>query len=279
MLKRSTQQKGSMKILKLFTAQNQTLLRQLVITDFKLRYQGSVLGYLWSLLKPLMLFSVLYVVFTYVLPVGKDVPHYPAYLLLGIVLWTFFVEATSLGMGSIVGRGDLIRKVKISKPAIVIASTLSAGVNLCLNLLVVALFMILTNAEVQSSAIFFPFLIIELVLFAMTCSFFLSALYVKFRDIAPIWEVILQIMFYATPIIYPLTLVKSQTLLSLIALNPIAQVLQDARFMLITPNTITTHQILPLWLSVGIPLISLIVLTVISVLFFKKSAKSFAENL
>jgi len=268
-----------MRLPKFFTPQNQTLLRQLVITDFKLRYQGSMLGYLWSLLKPLLLFSVLYVVFTYVLPVGKDVPHYPAYLLLGIVLWTFFVEATSLGMGSIVGRGDLIRKVKISKPAIVIASTLSAGVNLCLNLLVVVLFMVLTSAELQPEFIYFPFLIIELVLFALAASLFLSALYVKFRDIAPIWEVILQIMFYATPIIYPLTLVKSETLLSIISLNPVAQILQDARYILITPETITTHQVLPLWLSIGIPIVSLSVLIVVSILFFKKSAKSFAENL
>lgn len=269
-----------MKFLRFFTPQNQTLLKQLVITDFKLRYQGSVLGYVWSLLKPLMLFSVLYVVFTYVLPVGKDVPHYPAYLLLGIVLWTFFVEATSLGMGSIVGRGDLIRKVKISKPAIVIASTLSAGVNLCLNLLVVALFMVLTNAEIQlSNLIFLPLLIIELLLFALSFSFFLSALYVKFRDIAPIWEVILQIMFYGTPIIYPLTLVKSEMLLNIISLNPIAQILQDARYILITPQTITTHHVLPIWLSVGIPVVSLLLLTLVSVLFFKKSAKTFAENL
>lgn len=268
-----------MKLLKFFTPQNQALLRQLVITDFKLRYQGSMLGYVWSLLRPLMLFSVLYVVFTYVLPVGKGVPHYPAYLLLGIVLWTFFVEATSLGMGSIVGRGDLIRKVKISKPAIVIASTLSAGVNLCLNLIVVLLFMILTRSEVQPSVVFLPIILIELVLYALAFSFFLSALYVKFRDIAPIWEVILQIMFYATPIIYPLTLVKSHTLLSIISLNPIAQILQDSRYMLITPQTLLTHQVLPTWLSVGLPAAILVVLVIGSVIFFKKSAKQFAENL
>src|SRR5687768_13942032 len=120
---------------KFFSPQNLTLLKQLVITDFKLRYQGSLLGYTWSLLKPLLLFGVLYVVFTYALPIGKDVPHYPAYLLLGIVLWTFFVEGTTMGMGSIVGRGDLVRKVKISKVAIVVASILSASVNLCLNMI------------------------------------------------------------------------------------------------------------------------------------------------
>lgn len=269
-----------MRLLKFFTPQNQTLLRQLVITDFKLRYQGSVLGYVWSLLKPLMLFSVLYVVFTYVLPLGKGVPHYPAYLLLGIVLWTFFVEATSMGMGSVVGRGDLIRKVRISKPAIVIASTLSAGVNFMLNLIVVAFFMLLTGAEISSSVVFLPLIILELVIAVLAISFFLSALYVRFRDIAPVWEVILQIMFYATPIIYPLTLVQPHhNLLILVSLNPIAQIIQDAREMLITPTTLTTHDVLGYGWSIGLPLVMISALAVLSVLFFKKSSKKFAENL
>src|SRR5690349_3961767 len=105
-------------MLRFLTPQNRSLLWQLVVTDFKLRYQGSVLGYVWSLLRPLLLFGVLYVIFTYVLPLGKGVPHYGAYLLLGVVLWSFFVEATTMGMNSIVGRGDMVRKVKVSKPAI-----------------------------------------------------------------------------------------------------------------------------------------------------------------
>lgn len=261
-----------------FTPQNKSLLRQLVLTDFKLRYQGSVLGYFWSLLKPLLLFGVLYGVFTYVLPLGKGVPHYPAYLLLGVVLWNFFVEATNMGMGSIIGRGDMVRKVKISKPAIVIASILSACVNLGFNLIVVGFFMIITGVEIQPVVVFLPVILIELVALALALSFFLSALYVRFRDIAPIWEVVLQVMFYATPIIYPMTLVPVR-LRGFLMLNPVAQIVQDAREMLVTPATVTAHEVLPFWLSVVMPCIVLGALTVASVLFFKKSAKSFAENL
>ncbi len=269
-----------MKFLRFFTPQNQTLLRQLVITDFKLRYQGSVLGYVWSLLKPLMLFSVLYVVFTYVLPLGKGVPHYPAYLLLGIVLWNFFVEATSMGMGSVVGRGDLIRKVRISKPLVVIASTLSAGVNFALNLIVVAVFMLITGAEINATVVFLPLILLELVVAILAISFFLSALYVRFRDIAPVWEVILQIMFYATPIIYPLTRVQPHhNLLVLVSLNPIAQIIQDAREMLITPTTLTTHEVLGYGWSLGVPFVLITALAILSIMFFKKSSKKFAENL
>lgn len=262
-----------------FSLQNINLLHQLVITDFKLRYQGSVLGYVWSLLKPLMIFSVLYVVFTYALPVGKDVPHYPAYLLLGIVLWTFFAEATTMGMGSIVGRGDLVRKVKISKPAIVIASILSAGLNLCLNMIPVVIAMVLSGAEISPSAVFFPLILLELILLALALSFFLSALYVRFRDFAPIWEVFLQVMFYATPIIYPLTFVKSELLLKILSLNPITQIIQDGREMLITPATITTHEVLNPLVSFGLPIVFTLGMAIIAILFFKKSAKKFAEYL
>lgn len=264
---------------KFLTPQNRSLLWQLVITDFKLRYQGSLLGYLWSLLKPLLLFGVLYVVFTYILPLGKDVPHYGAYLLLGVVLWSFFVEATSMGMNSIVGRGDMVRKVKVSKPAIVVASTLSASVNLLLNMLVVGFFMIITKVEIQPSVALFPLILLELVALAMAISFFLSALYVKFRDIAPIWEVVLQVLFYATPIIYPLTKVSSLHLQQLIMLSPLAQILQDARVMLITPKTVTSHEILPLWISIAEPAVIVVGLVVVAALFFRKSAKTFAENL
>ncbi|HWZ66043.1 MAG TPA: ABC transporter permease [Patescibacteria group bacterium] len=263
------------------TPQNKTLLRQLVITDFKLRYQGSVLGYVWSLLKPLLLFTVLYVVFTKILPLGKDIPHYPAYLLLGIVVWTFFAEATIMGMGSIVGRGDLIRKVKISKPLIVVAATLSAGVNFCLNMLVVVIFMIFNNVTIQWQAIFFPIVIIELVILAMSISFFLSALYVRFRDFAAIWEVVLQTMFYATPIIYVFSLkvTKSVLLMKIMSLNPLAQIIQDTRYMLITPETLTTHAVLSKALSYVLPLVLVTSMAIASIWFFRRSAKTFAENL
>src|SRR5882762_90595 len=117
-----------------FSKKNRALLSELVRTDFKLRYQNSVLGYLWSLLRPLLLFVILYVVFVKFLKIGNRVPHYPVYLLLGIVLWNFFNEMTAQSVGSIVGRGDLIRKIKIPRWVIIISTSLSALINLFLNL-------------------------------------------------------------------------------------------------------------------------------------------------
>lgn len=264
-------------------AVKRTLLRQLVITDFKLRYQGSVLGYLWSLLKPMMMFGVLFVVFTYIIPTGKDVPHFPAYLLLGIVIWTFFVEATNMGLGSIVGRGDMIRKVSISKVSIVTASVLSACVNFVLNMLVVVIFMVVNGADVNwfLVPIAVPILLIELLILTFGIALMLSALYVKFRDFAPIWEIILQVMFYATPIIYPLTLAynASPKIAQILSLNPLAQIMQDFREILITPVTLTSHEVLPVNLSYILPFVSVTAIGLIGWFYFKARAKYFVEDL
>lgn len=263
-------------------AARRSLLKQLVVTDFKLRYQGSLLGYVWSLFKPLMTFGVLFVVFTYIIPTGKDIPHFPAYLLLGIVIWTFFVEATTMGLGSIVGRGDLIKKVSISKISIVISSILSAGVNLALNSIIVVIFMWLSGAEVNWLMIgFIPLLILELVLLSVGLALILSALYVKFRDFGPIWEIILQVMFYATPIIYPFALALSARVevAQILSLNPLAQIIQDFRKILITPETLTTHEVLPAVWSYVIPIVTVLGILVLGFMYFKKRSKYFVEDL
>src|ERR1700693_6306796 len=124
---------------RLLSKQNRALLSELVRTDFKLRYQGSILGYAWSLLRPLLIFLILYIVFVKFLKLGTGVPHYPVYLLLGIVFWNFFYEMTMQSLTSIVGRGDLIRKIRIPRWIIVVSSSVSALINFLLNLFVVVI--------------------------------------------------------------------------------------------------------------------------------------------
>src|SRR5580693_6536915 len=166
------------------TKQNRALVSELVRTDFKLRYQGSVLGYAWSLLRPLLIFVILYVVFVKFLKLGTGVPHYPVYLLLGIVLWNFFVEMTMQSLGSIVGRGDLIRKIRIPRWIIVLSSSISALINLFLNLLVVAIFMALNHVALSGTIIWLPLIFLEVYFLALGISLFLSAAFVRFRDIS-----------------------------------------------------------------------------------------------
>ena len=136
------------------------LMRELVITEFKLRYQGSVLGYLWSLLKPLFLFSILYFVFVHFLRIGSDIPDWPLAMLLGIVLWNFFGEITGGGLGSVVARGDVIRKINFPKYVIVVASSISAFINLLLNLVIIAIFMIITGVDLHWGALLAPLYIL-----------------------------------------------------------------------------------------------------------------------
>lgn len=256
------------------------LLKQLVITDFKIRYQGSVLGYLWTLLKPLALFAILYIVFVRFLRFGAGEPHFAVSLLFGIVLWNYFTEVTLGGVTSIVSKGDLMRKLYFPRYVIVLAGSLSALINLVLNMIVVIFFMILDGVSFQWTAPFAIFPIFEIFLIALSLSFLLSALYVKFRDINYIWEVVLQGAFYATPILYPLSMVVPVSMLAvkLMLLNPFAQALQDARVLLIDPNAITIADAYGTAAARIIPLLLLVFLIVVAVTYFRRQSPNFAEN-
>ena len=167
------------KSLNLLDRRNIILLRELIVTDFKLRYQGSVLGYVWSVLKPLFLFAILYVVFVHILRLDRGIPHFPVTMLLGIVLWSFFTEATSNGLGSIVNRGDLIRKLNFPKYIIVISGTVSSLINLFINLGVVLIFILLNGVSLSWTALLIVPLIIELYIFSLGIALLLSVFNVK----------------------------------------------------------------------------------------------------
>jgi ABC-2 type transport system permease protein len=256
------------------------LLKQLVITDFKVRYQGSWLGYVWTLLRPLALFVILYLVFAKFLGVGDTIPYFPVYLLLGIVFWNYFVEVTMGGVASIVGSGDLIRKINFPKYVIILAGSFSALINLTINMLVIAGFMYFTDVPVRYDIVLLPFVIAQLFVFSLALAFLLSALYVKARDISYIWEVVLQAGFYATPILYPIGLVLSQSEAAgkFLMLNPMAQMIQDARFVTVTEQTQTISGIYGNQLIRLIPYGITLGIMIIASYYFRKRSKYFAEE-
>ncbi len=262
-----------------FSKKNIVLLQELVRTDFKLRYQNSTLGYLWSLLRPLFLFMILYVVFVKFLRLGGSIPHFPVYLLLGIVLWTFFVEITSQSITSIVGRGDLIRKIKIPRWIIIVAVSISALINLFLNLVIVGVFMIINQVSIMPTIILFPFILVEIYLFSLGLSLWLSALYVKYRDISYIWEIAMQGLFYLTPILYPLTLISQVWMQKLILLNPMAQAIQASRYALVSHETLTFEKVFGNYYMLIIPLFIIVFTLLTGTIYFKKESKYFAENI
>jgi len=264
---------------KLFSKQNRALLAELVRTDFKLRYQGSVLGYAWSLLRPLFMFVILYLVFAVVFKVGKGIPNFPIYLLLGIVLWSFFQEMTQQSLGSIVGRGDLIRKIRIPRWLIIVSASVGAIINLGLNLLVVFVIALISGMDLLATSVLLPLFILEIYIFALGLGLLLSALFVKYRDISYIWDVFLQAGFYATPILYPISLISNVTVQKLLFLNPMAQAIQGARNVFVTPEAITINNVWGNQWAFLLPLTVVLFSLLIGVLYFKKEAKDFAENL
>lgn len=266
------------KLHNIFSRRNRILLAELVRTDFRLRYENSALGYVWSILNPLLLFAVLYVVFALVLGVGSDIPNFPVYLLIGVVLWRFFTETTNNGLKAIVARGSLIRKINFPKYIIVISGTVSSLINLGINLIVVAIFMAFNGIVPGPEALLIIPLIFELYAFALGIAFFLSALNVYLRDIGYLWEVVIQAAFYATPILYPLqrVLEQSELVAQIQVMIPVAQVIQDVRHVLITDQSITSSQLLDGWM-VFIPYVTVIIVGVIGGLYFKRKSGGFAE--
>ncbi|MDR0788807.1 MAG: ABC transporter permease [Bifidobacteriaceae bacterium] len=273
-----------MKIIdKVFSKRNTVLLKQLVVTDFKLRYQDSVLGFAWSMLNPLFTFVVLYFVFDKFFGMGRmaGVEHYPVALLLGIILWNFFSEATSLGMGSIVGQGDLLRKINFPKYIIVISGTISSLINLLLSTVILFIFAVFNGVTFTWRVILLPINFLEMYAFALAIAFILGTLYVKFRDIGHIWGIIIQTWFYGTPIIYPLVMVDgfSHKISQAILLLPPAQIIEDARYNVVAQSYDTV------WNYIGnpfiqiIPLLIVLALSVFAVFYFKKNSKYFAEEI
>lgn len=269
-----------MKLPNIFRRKNRILLAELVRTDFKLRYQASALGYLWSILNPLLLFAILYLVFAHFLGIGRNIPHFPVYLLLGIVLWRFFTEATNNGLKAIVQRGSLIRKINFPRYIIVISGTISSLINLGINLAVVLLFVLINGVQLSWESLLIIPLILELYVFALAIAFFLAAVNVKLRDIGYLWDIFLQAAFYATPIIYPLSLVleKSQLAAQALILNPVAQVIQDARFVLVTEETTRLYDLFENKLFVLLPFVMIILVSIGATIYFKRRSKYFAED-
>jgi ABC-2 type transport system permease protein len=215
-------------------------------TEFKLRYFGSVLGYLWSLMRPLLYFGVIYLFFTVIIPIGKGIPHYPVYLLTGIVLWNYFIEATGQCVNSMVVRESLLRKIRFPRMVVPLSTSLTAAFNLGISLIVVVVFALANGVAPALSWLWMIPIIAGFIVLATGLGLWLSALYVRFRDIQPIWEVTAQVLFYASPIMYTASHYKQYEHIAM--LNPIAVLLTQMGYAFIHPGivpwTVNGHVVL-----------------------------------
>ncbi|HEY7961532.1 MAG TPA: ABC transporter permease [Solirubrobacteraceae bacterium] len=255
-------------------------------TEFKLRFYGSVLGYVWTLVRPLLLFGVLWVFFTKVGHVnnGKTPGEefYGAQLLGSIVLFTFFAEATTGAVRSVVDRENLVRKIHFPRLVIPLSVVLLALFNLGLNLVVVAIFAIAAGVHPMLSWLELPLIVGALIVFSAGMAMLLSALFVHFRDIQPIWEVLSQILFYASPVIISIQTVTSRlssTLLHVYMLNPLAVIFQQFRHAMITNATPAAGAVLGSWSALLGALAIVVAIFVVGFAVFNRAAARIAENL
>ena len=214
----------------------------LALTDRKLRFFGSALGYVWSLLRPLLLFGILYLVFSQIVKIGEAVPNYPLVLLIGVVLFAYFAEVTGDCVSCVVDRESLVRKVSFPRMVVPLSVAVSSSFNLGLNLIVVAVFVIISGVEPRLSWLLLPIPILLLVVLATGVGMLLAALYVSLRDIGPIWDVIAQGLFYATPVFFPIEFVLdnfSQTAGRLSMVNPMAAIITETRHLVVGPELVS----------------------------------------
>ncbi len=260
--------------------------------EFKLKFFGSVLGYVWQVMRPLLLFGVLYVFFVVISHVGRGgSPSEHAYgvqLLGSIVLFTFFAEATGGSVRSVVDRENLVRKIQFPRLVIPLAMVLLSFFNLMMNLVVVLVFALISGVHPMLSWLEVPLILAMLVLFSTGMAMLLSALFVRFRDIQPIWEVVSQIVFYGSPVIIPIQKVRDtlivpphheQLLYHLYMLNPLVTVFQQFRHAVVTHATLSAGQALGSWVALLEPLALVLAVFALGFWVFNRSAPFVAENL
>jgi ABC-2 type transport system permease protein len=284
---------------------------ELAISQFKLRYTQSVLGYFWSLLKPAMVFAITYFIFVDLFDIKDGTHFYGIQLLLGIVVWTFFAECTASSMQAIASNAALIRKTYFPRSILVIAASMSSLFTFVINLVIVFLIaVVLKQIDVGVRIIFVLPLLVELYLLALGVALFLSALFVQYHDVGHLWDVLMQLLFYGSGVMFSLTYVLQRLhlalgvgqtqhfpphylwIVQLMSCNPIMQTIEDLRHALLTPQApwtelvVTGHlaavnQYAPLdvpWL-LPVPFLAVALIVTTGALTFRARARSFAENL
>jgi ABC-2 type transport system permease protein len=254
------------------------LLYLISVTEFKRTYFGTVLGYFWSLLRPLLLFAVLLFVFTKIFRLGSQVPHYPVLLLFNVVLFGFFSEATQTAVASVVNQEGVVRKTQFPRLVIPLSVVITALFNLGINLIVVLVFLLAFGVTPMWTWLLFPLVVATLFVYATAVSLLLSSLYVRFRDTLIIWTVAATALFYATPVLYPIEKVPS-SYRDFILLNPLTPIFEQARRWVIDPGAPGAVSAAGGWGHLLAPIALFAGICVLGAWYFNREAPRIAEEL
>jgi ABC-2 type transport system permease protein len=256
------------------------VLRVVGAIDFKAKYAGAVLGYVWSLAKPLAYFGVLWLVFAHLLRTANQTENFTLFLLIGILLFTFFADTVNVMLTSIVDEGEILRRLAF--PPVLIP--LSASVGICItffvNMFVVVVFIAIQRVAPRLEWLVIPLLLAELYIFCVGIGLLVAALYVRFRDVGQLWEVVSQLLFFACAIFYPIGILPLWAQ-KIAFLNPLVQIIQDARHAILGgpsgPNDVTAASVY----GAGgrlIPIVIAVLIFVGGLAFFRREGRYFAER-
>jgi ABC-2 type transport system permease protein len=254
------------------------VLRVVAGVEFKLKYTDSLLGVVWSVIKPLSYFTILWMVFGRLFKLNTF-PHYPLFLLIGIVVFTYFVDSTMTAIPSVVSAGSMIRRLSFPRLILPMSTTLTAALTFAINLGVVGVFIAVSAVAPRPSWLLIPPLLIELYAFILGLAFLLSAAYVRYRDVGQVWELVVQLLFYASPIMFPVGYLPPW-FQKIAFLNPLVQVIQDLRAVIVGSNqshgTITS--VYGTSLARALPIAIAFIVLGVGLAYFRQRAPRFAEE-
>jgi ABC-2 type transport system permease protein len=250
----------------------------LAATNFKLRFYGSALGYAWTLVRPFAMFGVIWVVFAEIVHAGNGVKNYPAYILMSLVLYQFFLGIVTSSLVCLVDRQNLLRKIRFPRLVIPLSVTLECLFDLCLTLIAVFIFLALLGVYPDWTWFELVPLVAFLTLFGTGLGLLLSVLFVRFRDLKPIWEVVGQMLYYASPILYVATTVPERFQRPYMA-NPIATVLTQMRHAVVDPTAASAAEAIGGATRLLIPVAIVAVVAILGSWAFIREAPRVAENL
>jgi ABC-2 type transport system permease protein len=248
------------------------------LTEFRVRYVGSSLGYAWTLLRPLLFFGVIFVVLRELIGFGADIEHYAAMLVLNIILFQYFSDATNRAVRSVSARENMVRKMQFPRIVIPLSVSLTAGFTLLLNLVAGFVLIVSTGVAPRPTWLLFPLVLLALVLLTTGVSLILSVLFIRSEDVAQIWNLISRMLFYLSPVLYPIELVPD-ALRSIVALNPLAPILVQAREWVIDPGAPSAVAAAGGVAGVLVPLALLAAICALGLWLFEREAPRVAEAL
>lgn len=254
------------------------LLWTVSVSDFRQTYANTALGFMWTVIKPLVFFGVIFIVLREILRFGADVPNYPLILVLGLILFQYFQETTTRAVRSIPAREGMVRKMQFPRIIVPLSMSLTAALTLILNLLAVApLFIAYGVTPVPEWLLLVP-IIALLVVYSTGLGLILSVAFIRFEDVNQIWSLISRILFYASPVLFPIEIIP-EPFDKIMAVNPLSPLIEQARVWVIDPTAPGPADIAEVWLGIVVPLSLIVVIAVYGVWLFRREAPKVAEAL